>query len=148
MLFRIAFAIASLGLTCSACVADTRPPDIRNIDSSLEFHTHIDRAPDDAAHWPSWERDAKTNPEIARIVGRYLRRPDEELYNLDSDPDEFVNLAGKPEHAAELQRLRIAVDEWMDSLEDKGMTTELARRPPPKVKKATAVEAKTNHPKP
>lgn len=119
---------------------------IRNIDSSLEFHTHIDRAPDDAAYWPSWERDAKTNPEIARIVQLYLRRPDEELYNLDSDPDEFVNLVGKPEHTAELDRLRIAVDEWMNTLDDKGMSTELARRPPPK-RKPVVVESNAIQPK-
>ena len=35
----------------------------------------------------------------------------EELYDLDSDPHEFVNLAGLPEHAATLERLRARLAE-------------------------------------
>ena len=81
----------------------------------------MDRLPGDTGYWPSWVRDAKTNPVIADIVQRYFHRPPEELYNLDSDPEELTNLADKSEHAAELKRLRAALDEWMRSLDDKGM---------------------------
>jgi uncharacterized sulfatase len=111
---------------------------IRNIDPSLEFHSHVDLASKDTAYWPSWEREAKTNPAIAAIVQRYHRRPAEELYNLESDPDELVNLIAKPEHAAELGRLRGAVDEWMRSLDDKGMSTDIAQKPKPRRKAADA----------
>lgn len=107
---------------------------IRNIDSSLEFHSHVDLAPGDTGYWPSWVRDAKTNPSIAGVVQRYLHRSSEELYNLESDPNELTNLIAKPECAEELGRLRGAVDEWMLSLDDKGMATELLHKPKPKVK--------------
>ncbi|WP_193212811.1 sulfatase family protein [Luteolibacter marinus] len=109
---------------------------IRNIDPTLEFHSHVDLASKDTGYWPSWVRDAKDNPKIAAIVQRYLHRPAEELYNLESDPDELVNLVAKSEHADELTRLRGAVDEWMKSLDDHGMATEKARRPAPKRKPA------------
>lgn len=108
---------------------------IRNIDSSLEFHSHVDKAPKDTGYWPSWVRDARHDPHIAAIVERYLHRPPEELYNLDSDPDELHNLAADPAHAADLARLRAAVDAWMKSLDDHGMETELAHKPPPKRKR-------------
>src|SRR5689334_12196534 len=32
---------------------------IRNLDASLEFHSHVDYAPQDTGYWPSWVREAK-----------------------------------------------------------------------------------------
>lgn len=107
---------------------------IRNIDSSLEFHSHVDLASGDTGYFPSWVREAKTDPHIAGVVERYFHRPAEELYNLDTDPHELNNVAGKTENAADLGRLRGAVDEWMRSLDDTGMPTELLHKPKPKPK--------------
>lgn len=105
---------------------------IRNLDSSLEFHSHVDLAPKDTAYWPSWVREAPHNPVIADLVQRYLHRPSEELYNLETDPDELHNLAGEGTHAAQMKMLRAALDEWMRSLDDQGMPTEYAHKPVPK----------------
>lgn len=48
--------------------------------------------------------------------------PDEELYNLDSDPDEIHNLAksAKPEDQAELKKLREVLGKWIVESGDKG----------------------------
>ncbi len=50
------------------------------------------------------------------------RMPEEELYDLVADPDEINNLAtsGKPEHQAELKKLRAAVTEWIERTQDRG----------------------------
>lgn len=48
---------------------------------------------------------------------RYRNFPEwEELYNLEKDPLEQVNLAGNPEYKAELNRLRSRCDEYIDHL--------------------------------
>jgi hypothetical protein len=48
------------------------------------------------------------------------RKPDEELYDTAADPDEVNNLAGNPEHAATLKRMRAALDTWMTDIHDLG----------------------------
>jgi uncharacterized sulfatase len=102
---------------------------IRNLDSSLEFHTHIDMRPQDTNYWPSWVEHAKTDPKIAAIIQQYIHRPPEELYDLSNDPDELKNLAADPAHAADLARLRAALDEWMKAHHDEGIATDLAVAP-------------------
>ncbi len=48
------------------------------------------------------------------------RRPDEELYDLETDPYEIRNLAGsdRPEHRSALNTLRAALAEWMQLCRD------------------------------
>ena len=73
----------------------------------------------------SWQQDAKTSPELARQVEWLFKRPGAELYDLENDPLESVNLAGAA-HVAEVQsRLQTQLDEWMDQQGDHGMETEL-----------------------
>ena len=102
---------------------------IRNLDSGLEFHTHIDLRPQDTNYWPSWVEHAKTNPAIAELIRQYHHRPPEELYDLSKDPDELKNLAADPGHAGDLSRLRAALDEWMKASGDRGIATDNANRP-------------------
>jgi arylsulfatase A-like enzyme len=47
-------------------------------------------------------------------------RPPEELYDTQADPDELANLAEHPEHQAELNRLRAALDDWLQAVGDMG----------------------------
>lgn len=51
-------------------------------------------------------------------------KPSEELYDLQSDPDEVNNLAGSPEHREVLERLRAAHEEWTASIRDVGFLPE------------------------
>jgi arylsulfatase A-like enzyme len=53
-------------------------------------------------------------------------RPAEELYDLDSDPDELVNLAREPQHQAELEKLRATLAEWESETGDQGREPESA----------------------
>lgn len=67
----------------------------------------------------SWEGVA---PDRARA---YLERPEVELYDLEADPWELDNLAMDPEHRGVVATHRAVLDEWMRSVGDHGLETEL-----------------------
>ena len=60
--------------------------------------------------------DAKLTPAQRSCFIR--PRPLEELYDLETDPHELVNLAGNPEHAVILADLRQALADWSRETED------------------------------
>jgi len=47
-----------------------------------------------------------------RSVESFPHRPKEELYGLESDPNELKNVAGDPKHAEVLTDLRKRLREW------------------------------------
>ena len=51
-------------------------------------------------------------------------RPDEELYDTDADPHEVRNLADSAAYADVLERMRGALDAWLDRVGDLGATPE------------------------
>ena len=57
---------------------------------------------------------ASENPFLARS------RPEEELYDTETDPDELHNLAGSPEHQQILTRMASALDLWVQHTGDMG----------------------------
>lgn len=63
-----------------------------------------------------YERGALTPAQAAP----YGPRPAEELYDLQSDPHEVVNLAGNPAFSDELNRMRSALGAWIEDTDDKG----------------------------
>lgn len=52
------------------------------------------------------------------------RKPLEELYDVEADPHELHNLAGDPEYADVLARLRQAHLDWMEATDDIGLIPE------------------------
>ena len=50
----------------------------------------------------------------------YGARPAEELYDLQNDPHELVNLAGDTAHRQELLLMRQLVEDWIKDTDDKG----------------------------
>ena len=50
----------------------------------------------------------------------YGRRVAEELYDLENDPDEVVNLAGDPAYAGVLNEMREALAGWIEDTGDRG----------------------------
>ncbi len=51
-------------------------------------------------------------------------RPVEELYDCEADPHQVNNLADDPAYADQLERLRDALDEWLDDVGDLGQIDE------------------------
>jgi N-sulfoglucosamine sulfohydrolase len=51
-------------------------------------------------------------------------RPEEEFYDLASDPHELNNLAGSREHQKLIQKFRQALDKWIKETDDKGAICE------------------------
>lgn len=69
---------------------------------------------------PTWQGVLKRGDALLgkRPVADYLRRPKEELYDLVADPDELVNLAGKPSSDAILADLRTKLAVWRSATDD------------------------------
>ena len=65
------------------------------------------------------------DPSIVRFFDlATARRPAEELYDLRSDPDQLVNVAGRAERRAAQQRLRTALRQWMRDTGDPRATSD------------------------
>jgi N-sulfoglucosamine sulfohydrolase len=68
-------------------------------------------------------------------------RPPEELYDTQADPHQIADLSGDPAHRATLARMRQAVTDWMDRIDDQGLVNEpemIQRMWPGGVQPATA----------
>ena len=72
----------------------------------------------------SWVEDAKNDPKLAARVKSLSHRPAEELYDLEHDPFETINLANHSSYSQIKDRLGKSLDAWMTQQGDKGMATE------------------------
>lgn len=106
----------------SRAVRSDRWKYIRNLHPEFAFTTHLDLVAGplgQRAFFSTWESAAKTDPQAAAILKRYHSRPAEELYDLEADPHEQMNLASDPHFAAQRDDLRKELDSWMKSQGDK-----------------------------
>lgn len=55
---------------------------------------------------------------VRRAFDVYADPPEFELYDLQQDPWEFENLAGRPNHAATERRLKAALEDWRRETDD------------------------------
>ncbi|MEQ1862587.1 MAG: sulfatase [Chthoniobacteraceae bacterium] len=61
----------------------------------------------------------RDEPAVRRFYElNFAKRPAEELYDLRADPEQLVNVAGKPEHRAAKDALRARLDQWMRDTDD------------------------------
>ncbi|OGV39560.1 MAG: hypothetical protein A2X48_13060 [Lentisphaerae bacterium GWF2_49_21] len=68
---------------------------------------------------PTWEAIRLKNGKIGkRPITNYVRRPLEELYDIETDPDEVNNLAEQPEYRNILCQMRQTVDQWQEETDD------------------------------
>jgi uncharacterized sulfatase len=71
--------------------------------------------------WKEWFDAGKLNAAQAKF---WQPKPVEELFDLQADPSEVVNLAQQPEHAERVSRMRAALQQWMTETLDLGLLPE------------------------
>lgn len=64
-------------------------------------------------YWRTWLAAAENKPSAAFIVKRFSERPQEELYDLQSEPFELNNLANNLEQAERLKSTRAELKTWI-----------------------------------
>jgi len=71
-------------------------------------------------------RELHAKGELTPIQERWMApvKPFEELYDVENDPDEVVNLASRPEYANILSKLRTEHFKWMYNTRDLGLIPE------------------------
>jgi arylsulfatase A-like enzyme len=78
--------------------------------------------------YPVWNllKELNAAGKLTRVQARLCAptMPEEELYDLASDPHEIDNLAGKPEQKGTRERLRRVLNDWIEETNDQGRTPE------------------------
>jgi uncharacterized sulfatase len=97
---------------------------IMNLNHKAQFHNLVTER-GNGGFWRSWIEKAKTDADAARKVGMYMRRPAEELYDLERDPCELNNLAGHAKFRPLMDSLQKRLLAWMEQQGDKGIETEM-----------------------
>lgn len=98
---------------------------ILNFTPEIEFRNACTKS----REFKSWIAKAEAgDDDAADKVSRYVNRDGIELYDLEKDPYEWHNLAGKKQVKEVESTLRKKLDEWMRSQGDRGQETELAAR--------------------
>ena len=100
---------------------------IMNLNHTVTFNNAVTKN-DKEKYWASWIQAAKTDAKAALLVKRYLNRPNDELYDLNSDPHELNNLAGQVKQAKVKARLKQQLQDWMASQGDLGQATEMTAK--------------------
>jgi uncharacterized sulfatase len=96
---------------------------IRNLKADADFANVLTSQPDGPIQqWLAW---GKSHPEAEARARAYVRRPAEEMYDLDADPYELKNIASDPAHAKVKAELNGQLQAWMEQQGDRGIETEM-----------------------
>lgn len=95
---------------------------IKNYHPGARFITHIDKVEQNEFYFDSWIADAQTDPRTKFLLDRYSYHPPEELFNLNTDRDEFKNLVANPAYHSKLNDLEQLLDK---ELKRQGETNEM-----------------------
>lgn len=89
------------------------------------FHEQTRDYPHTQPTYEVWHR-LKAEGKLQGDAATYMahRRPAEMLFDTKADPHELRNLAGDPQHAETLERLRAALHSWQDEVVDLGFMPE------------------------
>jgi len=95
---------------------------ILNLNPENTWTTHFTKVPGiPESHkqvWDTWVEKAKTDSQAAKLLDIIEHHPAEELYDLQKDPYELNNIAGKPEAGAILTKMQAQLKQWMLSQND------------------------------
>lgn len=109
------------------CARDARYVYVRNYMPHLPHGQHLAYQMETPTTriWEQMYRDGRLTP-----VQGYFWEPKapEELYDLETDPDETINLVAHPDHAATLERFRSALDTKLVAIHDVDFAPESALR--------------------
>ena len=107
----------------SRAVRDKRFKYIRNFMPHLpygQYHEYLFKAPS-IRSWEKAYREGKCNT----VQSAFFReKPVEELYDVQADPHEVVNLAADPKYRTVLDRLRKSLRRWQVDMRDSGLMPE------------------------
>lgn len=106
-------------------VRDDRYKLIWNLASERTFENILTESGGPGGLWKHWREAAKTDPHAASLVHRYKHRPEYELYDLENDPYERVNLYGVAKETERVRILQTKLEEWMNQQGDLGLETEM-----------------------
>jgi arylsulfatase A-like enzyme len=77
-----------------------------------------------ARGYQSWAREAAAGRLTAATAQFWGKKPAEELYDMESDPDSIHNLASSPEHRATMEKMRAALLGQTLRIKDNGLLPE------------------------
>ncbi len=97
---------------------------IMNLNNTVSYSNALTKN-DKEGYWNSWLEKAQTDSAAARLVNRYLHRPADEFYDLNSDPFELENLAENSKYSSTISGMRDRLNAWMNQQGDHGLQTEL-----------------------
>lgn len=90
---------------------------IHNLAPDVIYNTHMNKATDHDGgreYWASWEQKSYRSEHAASVLWRYHNRPAEELYDIQRDPDETMNLALDPHYAEIIAQFREELKQWRE----------------------------------
>lgn len=129
-------------------VRDERFHYLRNFHPELPYAQRIDYM-EIGKTMQAWRRaHAAGTLNAAQSLFFAPTKPEEELYDTETDPDEVRNLAADPKHAAKLQELRSACEAWIAQTKDLGAVPvdELIRRGVITQRDPTYIQRRTRSP--
>jgi len=91
-------------------------PESEFIQRHMEETMHVNGHP----YWQAWKTAAQKEGRARELFLRFRKRPAEELYDIEHDPDCLDNLAQSPKHAGIKAALARALDVWMEAEGDPG----------------------------
>jgi arylsulfatase A-like enzyme len=104
------------------CVRDRRYKYVLNLNPENVWTTHFTKVPGiPESHkevWDTWVEKARTDQQTAKLVDTIEHHTAEELYDLQADPYELNNIAGRPEAEPILKKMRLKLKTWMISQND------------------------------
>ncbi|MGI9471567.1 MAG: HEAT repeat domain-containing protein, partial [Rubripirellula sp.] len=105
-------------------VRDGRYRFIRNFEPLKPYYQFMNTPEKGATMKEIRRAEASGNLSEAMALFSAPRKPVEELYDLQSDPEEIHNLAADPKHQKRLKQMRSALSQWQNDVGDIGLIPE------------------------